>query len=83
MSKPNSLHQPPDSIDQLLCAAINNRRLIEFQYKERRRVAEPHDYGMTKSVKKLLTYQVEGESESGDLPDWRWAKVDEINRYEC
>ena len=80
MSKSDSLHQPPDSIHQLLCDAINNRRLIEFQYKECRRVAEPHDYGMTKSVKKLLAYQIEGESDSGDLPDWRWAKVDEINR---
>jgi hypothetical protein len=80
MSKPNSLHRPPEFIHRLLCAAINNKRLIEFQYKERRRVAEPHDYGMIKSVKKLLTYQVGGESESGDLRDWRWAEVDEINR---
>ena len=78
--KSDSLHQPPEFIRRLLYAAINNKRLIEFQYKERWRVAEPHDYGMIQSVKKLLTYQVEGESESGDLPDWRWAKVDEINR---
>lgn len=71
MSNLDSLYQPPKSIHRLLCAAINNKRLIEFQYKKRRRVAEPHDYGMIKRVKKLLTYQVEGESESGDLPDWR------------
>lgn len=31
-------------------------------------------------MKKLLIYQVEGESESGDLPDWRLAKVDEIDQ---
>jgi hypothetical protein len=80
MSKPDSLPQPPESIHRLLCAAINSKRLIEFQYRERQRVAEPHDYGKIEGVKKLLTYQVEGESQSGGLPDWRWAEVNEINR---
>jgi hypothetical protein len=65
MSKPDSLHQPPEYIHRLLCAAINSKRLIEFQYKQRRRIAEPHDYGMIEGVKKLPTYQIEGESESG------------------
>jgi hypothetical protein len=81
MPKRDSLHhQPPESVHRLLCAAINNKRLIEFHYKECRRIAEPHDYGVIDGMKKLLAYQVQGESQSGRLPAWRWAEVDGINR---
>jgi hypothetical protein len=80
MSKSDSLHQSSESIHQLLCSAINSKQLIEFEYEHCRRIAEPHDYGIIDGVKKLLNYQIEGESQSGGLPDWRWAEVDEINR---
>jgi hypothetical protein len=81
MPKRDSLHhQPPESVHRLLCAAINNKRLIEFHYKTCRRIAEPHDYGVIDGMKKLLAYQVQGESQSGRLPAWRWAEMDGINR---
>lgn len=83
MSKQNRSPQPPVSFHEMLCIAINNKQFIEFEYKQCGRIAEPHDYGMIDGVKKLLTYQiegesqnVEGESQNGRLPDWRWADVD-------
>ena len=80
MSKQNRSPQPPVSFHEMLCIAINNKQLIEFEYKQCGRIAEPHDYGMIDGVKKLLAYQIEGESQNGRLPDWRWAEVDHITR---
>src|SRR5579885_2715921 len=80
MPRSNGSHQSSHTIHRLLCSAINTKRLIEFDYKNRRRSAEPHDDGLIQGVKKLLTYQIEGESRSGGLPDWRWAEVDDISR---
>ncbi len=82
MSGPNSPDQPPAAIHELLCEAISNKRLIEFEYKDCRRIAEPHDYGVIQGVKKLLAYQIGGESQSGRLPNWRWAEVEKINRVQ-
>ncbi|HJU05837.1 MAG TPA: hypothetical protein VJ692_11870 [Nitrospiraceae bacterium] len=82
MSTLNYPDQPPEPIHKLLCEAIRNKRLIKFEYKDCRRIAEPHDYGLIEGVKKLLAYQIEGESQSGKLPDWRWAEVEKINRVQ-
>ena len=64
--------------DELLRAAIQQKRLIQLIYKERRRVVEPHDYGIHRGVVKLLGYQVGGSS-SSPLPNWRWIEVDLIS----
>jgi hypothetical protein len=80
MSKQTRYTQPPVSIHEMLCVAIHNKQLIEFEYKQCGRIAEPHDYGIRNGVKTLLAYQIEGESSSGRLPDWRWAEVDRIKR---
>lgn len=63
------------SIDPLLCEAIRNKRLIEFEYQRLKRVAEPHDYGIQNGIQKLLVYQMRGESRSGRIPDWRLVVV--------
>lgn len=64
-------------IDALLRKAIEEKRLIELVYNEKRRTVEPHDYGVQNGSIKLLGYQLSGGS-SGPLPNWRWFEVDLI-----
>jgi hypothetical protein len=64
--------------DELLRAAIEQRRLIQLRYDDKTRILEPHDYGVQKGVIRLLAYQVGGSS-SGKLPNWRWLDVHRIS----
>jgi hypothetical protein len=61
-------------IDELLRAAIEQKRLIQLVYREKQRIVEPHDYGIHNGSVKLLGYQVGGAS-SGRLPNWRLMEV--------
>ena len=70
-----------EEIDGLLRTAITERRLVTF-YDRRSRKAEPHDYGIKKSKLQLLCFQIEGESRSGKLPDWRLLEVPRISELE-
>ncbi|BDC49060.1 hypothetical protein F183_A13760 [Bryobacterales bacterium F-183] len=67
-----------ESTDALLRRAIAEKRLIEFRYKGKVRVVEPHDYGVHNGEVKLFGYQVGGES-SQKLPNWRWGVVGEMS----
>ena len=58
---PKQTSRTQTSVHDLLCLAIDNKRLIEFEYQGRLRIAEPHDYGIINNTKKLLIYQVRGE----------------------
>jgi hypothetical protein len=69
---------PVPKVDQLLRTAIEQKRLIRFNYKAKPRIVEPHDYGVHKGSIKLFGYQVGGSS-SQPLPNWRWALVDSIS----
>jgi predicted DNA-binding transcriptional regulator YafY len=64
-------------MDDLIKQAISQKRLIDFSYHNRSRIAEPHTLGMNKGVTQVLIYQVDGES-SSSLPDWRRVNVDEM-----
>jgi len=70
--------EPPEETDALLRAAIAQKRLLELTYLEKRRIVEPHDYGVHNGVIKLLAYQVGGVS-SGKLPNWRWMEVNSMS----
>jgi hypothetical protein len=63
---------------ELLRTAIQEKRLIELVYNGKRRILEPHDYGIHKGSEKLLGYQVAGES-SSKLPNWRWMEIERIS----
>jgi hypothetical protein len=65
-------------VDELLCRAIAERRLIAFSLDEQPRIAEPHDFGVIDGEKKLFFYQVGGTSRSGRPLGWRWAVVARI-----
>jgi hypothetical protein len=68
---------PEARIDKLLRAAIAEKRLIQFIFRGKPRILEPHDYGVHKGEIKLFGYQVGGLS-SEPLPNWRWSLVNEI-----
>ena len=61
-------------LHQLLYAAIQNKQLIRFRYKDKERIVEPHDYGIQKGTARLLSWQVGGQS-SSRLPGWRWFDI--------
>lgn len=64
-------------LDRALRQAIQTKHLIQFNYKNQERVAEPHDYGVQNGIVRLFCYQVGGRS-SGRLPGWRLINVSEI-----
>jgi hypothetical protein len=72
------LSMPVTGSHQLLLFAIREKRLIQFVYSGRLRVAEPHDYGMQNGVTRLFVFQLGGESSSGRLPDWRLLDAEKI-----
>jgi hypothetical protein len=57
-------------LDKLIRTAIRRRRLLQYRYRERNRIVEPHDYGILGGSIKLFTYQIRGSS-SEPLPNWR------------
>jgi predicted DNA-binding transcriptional regulator YafY len=75
------LHAPEQTLDNILRAAIQEKRLLQFRYRNKIRIVEPHDYGIYKGVLRLLSYQIGGES-SGRLPNWRWMDLDEMSDLE-
>jgi hypothetical protein len=72
------MEAPMSSVDELLRAAIEQKRLIRLVYKDKPRIIEPHDYGVHNGAVKLLAYQVGGASR-GRLPNWRWMEVNFIS----
>jgi hypothetical protein len=66
------------NVNPLIWAAIEQKRLLRFRYRNRERIVEPHDYGIHKGLVKLFGYQVGGSS-SQKLPNWRWAEQDLIS----
>jgi hypothetical protein len=67
-----------------LCYAVNQKLKAEVKYKKDKnvRVIEPHDYGILQgeTSRKLLAYQLKGESRSGHLPEWREFEVTDIRQ---
>lgn len=62
-------------MDEDIQRAIREKRLITFEYDGLHRVAEPHVYGVHGGVPELLVYQVDGQSKTGPIPDWRRVKI--------
>ena len=66
-------------MNNLIYNAVNERRLISFNYKGHKRTVEPHTYGVdTNGHVAIRAYQVSGTSESGGIPDWRLFHESEI-----
>lgn len=66
-------------MDAQLRQAIEGQRLVEVRYKQRTRIAEPHDYGQQKGVDRLLIYQLMAAgSRPGQEVGWRLLDVPKI-----
>lgn len=72
------METPAPKTDRLLRSAIEQKRVIQFNYKGKPRIVEPHDYGVHNGSIKLFGYQVAGLS-SEPLPNWRWVLVNSIS----
>jgi hypothetical protein len=72
------MEAPLTDLDALIRTAIDQKRLVELIYGNKRRIVELHDYGIHKGSLKLLGYQVGGSS-SGRLPNWRLLEVKSIS----
>lgn len=81
MDLPRSAVQGPASLHDLLCVAIKNKRLIKFQYQDCERTAEPHDYGIVDGMKKILVYQIRGDSKTKSKV-WKLVKEHEISQLQ-
>jgi len=68
------------NVNPLIWAAIEQKRLLRFRYKNRERIVEPHDYGIHKGMIKLFGYQVGGSS-SQKLPNWSMGGAEPDVRY--
>lgn len=66
-------------VDKTIRAAIAERRLISFELDGLPRIAEPHDYGVSKGVLQLFFYQVGGKSSSGAPLGWRTAVISKVS----
>src|SRR5262245_52076777 len=74
-----SVALPDESADRSIRHAIHARRLVQFVYRSKPRVTEPHDYGVRNDVVWLFVWQTGGAS-STRLPGWRWINVLEIEQ---
>ena len=64
---------------QLIIEAINNKKLVSFNYKEDARVVEPYCYGVTvKGAEALRAFQVSGYSAS-QMPGWKLFHLSNIS----
>jgi hypothetical protein len=77
---PRSAHSS-SSVHDELWFAIKHKRLIRFQYQGYQRTAEPHDYGVQKSITTLLVYQLRGGSKTKSM-GWKHIKVSEIRQLQ-
>lgn len=68
-----------NSIRKLICSAIRSRKMIQFNYEDSTRVAEPYCYGEGKTGNEVLrAFQIKGESKSGNPVGWKLFKASKM-----
>lgn len=70
------------SLENTIIEAIENKKMLQFNYHGYERIVEPHVYGIKDEKKALQSYQTGGKSSSGGLPQWRRFFVDELSNIE-
>lgn len=64
----------------VICEAIQEKNILEFNYNGHARTVEPHAHGIsTKGNNCLRCYQVAGGSSSGKTTGWKMMKTDNIS----
>jgi hypothetical protein len=68
-------------MQDVICQAIREKRLLELQYSGLSRRVAPHIYGIDAAGDELLgCYQVWGGSESGEPAGWKSFKLMDISQ---
>jgi hypothetical protein len=69
-------------MDAIIGFAIENKKLLSFDYDGYFRIVEPHCFGLTtKSNPAIRAFQIEGGSSSGRL-DWKMYELSKIENLE-
>ncbi len=64
-----------------ICDSIKNRNVIEFFYKDHKRIVKPHIVGILNNGSTVLSaYRIGGYSKSNDSSPWRYFKIVEMSR---
>ena len=67
-------------MNEIICQAIEKRRLLQFSYDDLTRIVEPHLLGRKTSGKDALSgWLVEGYTESDHEPFWRNYLVEKMD----
>lgn len=70
-------------MNQEICQAIEDKKIVTFSYDGGSRTIEPHCYGISKAGNELLrAYQTGGYSKSGKSVDWKLFSVNKISNLE-
>ena len=62
-------------MENMIIAAIREKKILSFTYSGHLRIVEPHVYGIIEGARQLLGYQIRGSSSSGAIPEWRRFKI--------
>jgi hypothetical protein len=66
-------------MNQMICRAILEKRIVELRYHGYSRIVEPYAYGRARDGEELLRcYQLSGGSQSGERTGWKLLKTSEI-----
>lgn len=65
-------------LEDTICQAVLEKKLIGFYYDGHYRQVEPHLYGIANGEPRLLGYQVAGKSNGGSSTSWRQFKTDKM-----
>lgn len=66
-------------MEEIICQAIAQKRLLQFSYDDLTRIVEPHLFGRKTSGKDALSaYMIDGYSESDQEPYWRSYSVEKM-----
>jgi len=67
-------------MNQNICSAIRDKRIIAFYYDGGLRNIEPYCYGVTKNSNEVLrAFQISGYSRSGNPKRWKLFSVSKIS----
>ncbi|MDD4320395.1 MAG: WYL domain-containing protein [Acidaminococcaceae bacterium] len=67
-------------MEETICDAIENKKMLKFSYTEGERTVEPYCYGKSKTGKLVLrAFQVNGFSGSGEKEGWKLFSLEKIS----
>jgi len=70
-------------MENIIIAAIKEKKVLSFTYSGYPRVVEPHIFGIDGGAQQLLGYQIRGSSKSGRaLPEWRRFSISEMRNLQ-